>query len=144
MRALVVGILLVVATAIPATAQILPEDTTTTEPDETTTTTSLLQTTTTTEAEETTTTTVADTSTTTTVAGTSTTAPPDDEPRETTTTERGFRPPEGQASTTSVAVAATPDPGTGALPFFVVLSLGGFGVAAIIVGAQWWSTRPRR
>lgn len=60
------------------------------------------------------------------------------------TTRPTFVPPAGNP----VVVPDTPgsgpldDPGTRYLPLMVLLSLGGFAVAAGVLGAQWYRTRP--
>jgi hypothetical protein len=140
------GVLTVLALARPVDAQIVPgSTTTTTAPQETstTTTTALLPSSTTTTAPVTTTTSV---TTSTTAPGQTTTSTVT---RRTTTTRPGptttaFVPPSGVRATTTVPVDTGPlDADTGLLPFFVMLSLGGFAVAVAIVTVQWIKTRPR-
>ena len=144
MRAAALSILLVVAGTLPVQAQLIP---TTTEPPPPPTTTEPPPPPPST-APETTAPPATD-------PPPETTAPPETRPPRTTqpreespTTEPpppdttpGFVPPEGRpAAPTPVEDAM--DAKTGLLPFFVVLSLGGFAVAIVIVGAQLVATRP--
>jgi hypothetical protein len=138
---------LLVLMGSPAAAQILPSSTTTSEAPTTTTssTTTTLQLTTTTLA-----------GTTTTAAGSPTTAKRSTATKKATSTSststtelkstNTFVPPRGRrgAGTTTPALpfVDTPRPGDRYLGLFVVLSVGGFGLAALIIGSQLVATRP--
>jgi hypothetical protein len=132
-RALAFALLLAGALAIAshtgAGAQILPTTTSTSSP--------IL--TTTTVPSTTTTSTVATTAPPATVApvATTSTAP------KPTTTASTFVPPEGQnGPTTTIARPPTKEAGGAVLPLLVTLSIGGFALVALIMGAQWFATRP--